>query len=184
MEIWKVYKENRNFIYEVSTLGNIMRNGKIQKCPANGNGYKKFSGKSVHRIVIETFIGKHEYKNCVNHIDGNKLNNSLDNLEWVTHSENTKHAITTGLIDLNYLVTRAKIIGFKKGQKLSDKHRQNIGNSVSGFRNPNSKINPELALEINNMKKEGFSYSDIARKLNLSVSAIWKFLNNKTQHTI
>lgn len=51
----------------------------------------------VHRIVAETFIEKIDGKSHVNHIDGNKQNNAVENLEWVTQSENDKHAYDTGL---------------------------------------------------------------------------------------
>lgn len=52
--------------------------------------------KLVHRIVAETFIPNIENKPEVNHIDGNKNNNSVDNLEWVTHTENVQNAIKRG----------------------------------------------------------------------------------------
>ncbi len=51
----------------------------------------------VHRILAIAFIPNPENKKCVNHIDGNKLNNELSNLEWVTHGENNSHAIKIGL---------------------------------------------------------------------------------------
>ena len=51
----------------------------------------------AHRMVAETYIPFIEGKTEVNHIDGNKLNNSVENLEWVTSSENKVHAIETGL---------------------------------------------------------------------------------------
>lgn len=55
----------------------------------------------VHRLVATHFISYPDDKEtwCVNHIDGDKANNSVDNLEWVTHSENIKHSWDTGLRD-------------------------------------------------------------------------------------
>ena len=51
----------------------------------------------VHRLVASAFVQKPEGCNYVNHIDGNKLNNNADNLEWCTRSQNMKHAILKGL---------------------------------------------------------------------------------------
>jgi hypothetical protein len=53
---------------------------------------------ALHRLVALLFIPNPDNKEFVNHIDGNKLNNSADNLEWITKSENTKHAHSLGLI--------------------------------------------------------------------------------------
>lgn len=59
---------------------------------------KKFTG--VHRLVYETFVGPIPEKMEINHIDGNKSNNSFENLEVVTSSENKLHAFRTGLKSL------------------------------------------------------------------------------------
>lgn len=59
------------------------------------NGKRKH--KNIHRIVAESFIDNPNNKPCVNHKDGNKHNNNVDNLEWVTHSENDIHAFRNGL---------------------------------------------------------------------------------------
>lgn len=51
----------------------------------------------VHRLLAICFIPNPENKPCVNHKDGDRSNNNLSNLEWVTYSENTQHAWDTGL---------------------------------------------------------------------------------------
>lgn len=61
----------------------------------NENGYKRHS---IYVLVAKHFIDNPNNKPQVNHIDGNKLNNNVDNLEWCTASENQRHALRTGLI--------------------------------------------------------------------------------------
>lgn len=95
-------------VYKVSELGNVknVKTGRVLKkrvCKKNGyqmvalcvNGVRDM--RTIHSIVAEAFISKPLRRYCVNHIDGNKLNNSLYNLEWVSYSENTKHALANNL---------------------------------------------------------------------------------------
>lgn len=58
----------------------------------------------VHRIVAYAFIPKVPGKDFINHIDGSRLNNSVENLEWCTYEENSNHAFDTGLMKTNQRV--------------------------------------------------------------------------------
>ena len=68
--------------------------GYLQVCLTKNGKSKTFL---VHRLVAKTFIENVYNKSQVNHIDGNKENNSVNNLEWCTSSENNKHAFVLGL---------------------------------------------------------------------------------------
>ena len=105
-EQWKIIPEATN--YEVSNTG-LVRN-KITKYILKGRrtpgGYlqvsikidetQKFSNRYIHRLVALNWIGNLENKKEVNHINGDKENNNIDNLEWVTPSENQLHRHTIG----------------------------------------------------------------------------------------
>lgn len=65
----------------------------------NASGRKSVK---LHRVIAQTFIPNPEHKPCVNHKDGNKLNNSIENLEWCTAIENSRHAADSGLYKIRY----------------------------------------------------------------------------------
>ena len=111
-EIWKDIPgfENR---YQVSNLGNVRsiqdNHGnvceRLRATWVNNSGYvyvqlfikNKRHNVSVHHAVASAFLPNPAKKKTVNHIDGNKLHNSMTNLEWATYSENLVHAHATGL---------------------------------------------------------------------------------------
>lgn len=70
-------------------------------------------GKSamLHRLIAESFIPNPEGKPMVNHIDGHKNNNAVSNLEWVTGSENARHAIKTGLNGVSHRTHVCSVCG-------------------------------------------------------------------------
>lgn len=104
MEIWKTVKDFEN--YEISNFGNLRNKttGKFKKLSLNKEGYirtsisngKKTISIAVHRLVALMFIANPGNKPLVNHKDSNRSNNHVDNLEWVTSSENAKHMVMSG----------------------------------------------------------------------------------------
>lgn len=179
MEIWKDIKDYES-LYKVSNLGRVKRLECLVNCRGNsqriakGKILKLFSlrqykgaalskdnkqrGFLVHRLVASAFIPNPVNKPQVNHIDGDKYNNIVTNLEWCTASENTLHAIENNLIN------------FKSG-----KESPNYG-----------KINKATCKKVIDTETGivYFSVKDASEKLSISLNYLYQMLrgqrNNKT----
>lgn len=118
------------------------------------NKYKKSNWKLVHRLVAETFIEKKEYQNVVNHKNGIKSDNSVENLEWTTILENNRHAFRMGL---------------KKGKK--------------GIEHNYCKLTEQQVFDIVKKYSDGKTYKNIAIQYNISETAVFDILTGASwQH--
>jgi len=134
-ELDEEWKKIKNYPYKISNFGRVKRiksmqgtfSGKILKPFNDGVGYLSIglskNGKVktfyIHKLVAEAFIGPCPENKEVNHLDGIKENPHADNLEYVTKSENSKHAYKLGLIKKgesrrNSKLDRRKVIEIKK----------------------------------------------------------------------
>lgn len=104
--MWKKIKDHHN--YSVNDYGEIRndRTGRMLKPHLTYNGYLRVTLDGaklrVHRIVAEAFISNDKNFPQINHKDGDKTNNQVDNLEWCTAKQNTKHAYENGLRTISY----------------------------------------------------------------------------------
>jgi len=171
MEIWK---DIRGFegVYQISNLGRVKSlrrvkkrsdgikhttSEKILKVHKNQKGYlflslvgEKKKMYKVHRLVAKTYIPNHGNKPCVNHVDGEKANNSVENLEWVTYSENSIHAYGTGL-------------------KKSPSGEQHWTTRKTAYK----KLSDEKVLEIKSKLDKGRTQTALAEEYGVVQSTVW-----------
>lgn len=144
-EIWKEIKGYEGY-YSVSNKGRVKSLERVvphdegrgervikERIITNwvSNGYHNVSfsvdGKvtkhKVHRLVAAAFIPNHEDKFTVNHIDGDKTNNEVSNLEWATLSENNKHAYDTGLYTTFGENQPTSILKYDEVKKIRELHK-------------------------------------------------------------
>ena len=194
-EIWKDIKGYEG-LYQVSTLGRIKRitfiNNMINKPQdkllslkkIDNLGYKtvclcknnQLKNKRIHRLVAETFLPNSKNLPCVNHIDGNKQNNYVSNLEWCTHSYNTKHALKSNLINTEKHKKAAQN-NIKIAQKYAYKH--------SGENNGRAKLSKEDIITIReSYSQKLMNQNELSIKYNVSQSTIGSIINRKTWKNI
>jgi hypothetical protein len=172
-EIWLPIKGYEGS-YEVSNLGRVrsldgmvtaghgscrLRKGRILKPRNVGNKETQYfaiqfpgvGNKRIHRLVASAFIPNPDAKEQVNHKDGNKKNNCVENLEWVTAAENQAHAFATGL-------------------KVMPK----------GVEHYCAKLTPELVRKVRFLKKLGYSQVAIGKEVGVSQGYVWKIVSGKT----
>lgn len=105
MAEWRKIKNFQN--YEISDSGDVrsLKTGKVMRPFESNSGYlsvrlfdeSRHHTRYIHRLVAENFLDNDQIDFEINHIDGNKHNNSSSNLEWCSHSRNMRHAIEAGL---------------------------------------------------------------------------------------
>lgn len=147
-------------------VNGCVRKGKILKQTINSHGYpcvaitfkgeKKQKVKAVHKLIAMTFLPKpNEDQTQINHKDGNKLNNHIDNLEWCTAKENIEHSY--------------RVLHRPCSKPWLDKKGKLHPNSV-----------PVLMCDLNdNPIKEFESMSMASEEMNISVSHICACVNNR-----
>lgn len=155
-EIWKPIS-NFEGLYEVSNLGNVRSVDRIKtqwnryqnvKVKYKGQLLKKHKlrgyyavnmwkngkmyNKQIHRLVAQAFIPNQDNFPIVNHIDGNKTNNRVENLEWCSYSHNTKEAYRIGLKTISDKHKQAtRKLGLQSGKKIAQKDL--LGNVIKIF---------------------------------------------------
>lgn len=159
MELWKDVVDYED-LYEVGNYGRVKnkKRDKLLSPYIDRAGYIKVGlykdGKKknqyVHRLVAMAFIDNPEEKSDVNHIDGDKTNNHVENLEWNTRGENIRHAFEN------------KFINIPKGED-------------SG----NAKLTEDQVIAIKEINESGISQSQIARVLGVSQPTISYIINGQ-----
>lgn len=165
-EIWKDIIGYEGY-YKVSNFGRVKSiyamGGLILKQRKQNSGYlivhlykeKTREAKTVHRLVSKAFIPNPENKPHVNHLDGDKSNNKLDNLDWCTQSENIKHAYKYGIT------------------KRTKEWNKKIGDSQRGENSGSNILSKDDVIRIKEMIKKGLGDTEISKIIECGKSTIW-----------
>lgn len=117
--------EIKTFNWKNSGIERVMKpafdnSGYLRTMLKNDNG--KYDTIKVHRIIAQTFIPNPENKQQINHKNGVKHDNRVENLEWATHSENIKHSYATGLKSVQGELNPAAILNEKQVLEIRSKY--------------------------------------------------------------
>ena len=165
--MWKELKiDGLNKKYLINENGDIydIKEDRLRKPEISKRGYLrvsfylygKYKKKFVHRLVLATFNPVENMDELqVNHIDGNKQNNNINNLEWCTNRENSEHAWKTGLCS-NYICNK------------------------SGDEAHHKKLSSKKVKLIKQDLKDGVSYRKIGEKYDISSSTVCQIANGIT----
>ena len=142
--------EGTNGKYDVSNFGRVRTNSQrpgLLTLTKQASGYlyamvELANGKPkncrVNRLVAQHFLPNPDYLPEVNHIDGNKENNHVSNLEWCTRSHNVKHSFDTGLKQPHHLTDeeREHLRAINTGKVLSEEHKAKLSAALKGRPRP------------------------------------------------
>ncbi len=176
MEIWKEIEGYPRF--EVSNLGRIRRDYLYVIDPIKENKYHyvRISNKEVskhklvHILVLEAFKSRPEGNWEVNHIDCQKNNNHLHNLEWVTRSQNMAHAFNSGQMDHVYRKGKENPrTGYVTPEKVKEKQR--VAHNKNGD-HPNYVLTDEQVLYIKKKRFSGAPLKELAEEFKVTTTNI------------
>lgn len=170
IEKWKKVVGHED-TYSVSNYGKVRRDkayrstytGRLLKCSKNMSGYPVvkiyaqgiFKIRKVHQLVMEAFVGPCTFGNQVNHIDGVKTNNCINNLEYVTASKNIQHSYALGLTKPS-----------------------------CGENHVRAKLKEEQVIYIKERLLMGSTYKELAQKFNVNRTTIYDIDMGKTWNTV
>ena len=178
-EIWKDIPNYEN-LYQVSNIGNIrtkktLKNRRI----AYTHGYpsiilrknNKYRNLTIHRLVAQAFIPNPNNYNVVNHINGDKTDNRIENLEWCTHKHNTQEAYRLGLMNISEKhIEQMRNLGIKSGKKVAQKDLQ--GNVIQIFRSGN-----QASIQTN--ISQGLISQCCNKKIKMAGGYLWEYLEKE-----
>ena len=186
METWM---EIHQGVYEVSDLGNLRRAkpgtatfvGRPVLPMVSAGGYMQvhLGGKParrayIHHLVMEAFIGLRPHGMVVNHKDGDKQNNMIGNLEYLSPAENCNHAIQN--IGRRKGPTKPK--DSPKGKQTGEKHwtRRMPDRIARASRMPHSKMTPEMVVAVRERHSLGEKQKDLASEYGVSVAQMSRII--------